>query len=67
VAATYDGRAIRLYTDGALYRRVNWKNVWLITMGISVVLLAVLTGLFRDDVAKTTVAEEAKGDDQAES
>jgi len=67
VAATYDGRAIRLYTDGALYRRVNWKNVWLITMGISVVLLAALTGLFRDDVAKTTVAEEAKGDDQAES
>jgi hypothetical protein len=67
VAATYDGQAIRLYTDGTLYRRVNWNNVWLITMGISVVLLAVLTGLFRDDVAKTKVAEESEKEDQEKS
>ncbi len=67
VAATYDGRAIRLYTDGALYRRVNWNNVWLITMGISLLLLGVLAALFRDDVSKAVVAEEAKKEDQAES
>jgi len=67
VAATYDGRAIKLYTDGALYRRVNWNNVWLITMGISLVLLAVLTALFRDDVTKAAAGQDSKKDDQKES
>ena len=59
VAATYDGQAIKLYTDGVLYRRVNWNNVWLITMGISLVLLAVLAALFRDDVTKAGAGQES--------
>ncbi|MHC4144336.1 MAG: MFS transporter, partial [Planctomycetota bacterium] len=52
VTATYDGNLIKLYTDGNLYRRVDWNRIWLITMGISVVLLTVLTVFFRDDVTK---------------
>lgn len=67
VAVTYDGQAIKLYTDGTLYRRVNWNNVWLITMGISVVLLAVLAALFRDDVTKAAVGQESRKEGQAQS
>jgi hypothetical protein len=54
VAATYDGKLIKLYTNGNLYRRVAWNTIWLITMGISVVLLAALAAFFRDDVTKTS-------------
>jgi len=67
VAATYDGQAIKLYTDGSLYRRVNWNNVWLITMGISVVLLAVFAALFRDDVTKATAGQESEKEGQEHS
>jgi len=52
VAATYDGERIKLYTNGNLYRRVDWNTIWLITMGISVVLLGALVIFFRDDVTK---------------
>jgi len=52
VAVTYDGKLIKLYTNGNLYRRVAWNTIWLITMGISVVLLAALAAFFRDDVTK---------------
>ena len=39
-------------TNGNLYRRVDWNTIWLITMGISLVLLVALVTLFRDDVTK---------------
>ena len=52
VTATYDGKFIKLYTNGNLYRRVDWNTIWLINMGISVVLLAALAGFFRDDVTR---------------
>jgi hypothetical protein len=65
VVATYDGQAIKLYTEGILYRRVNWNNVWLITMGISVALLAALATLFRDDVAKK--AEPARAEPESDA
>ena len=52
IAASFDGKVIKLYTNGNLYRRVNWNTIWLITMGISLVLLVALAVLFRDDVTK---------------
>ncbi|MHC4693774.1 MAG: MFS transporter [Planctomycetota bacterium] len=59
VTATYDGKLIKLYTNGNLYRRVDWNTIWLITMGISVLLLAVLMLFFRDDIKKAGEPETA--------
>ncbi|MHC4169150.1 MAG: MFS transporter [Planctomycetota bacterium] len=52
VAASYDGELIKLYVNGNLYKRVNWNPVFVIATIISVILLAALCALFRDDVTK---------------
>jgi MFS family permease len=71
ITATYDGKLIKLYTDGILYRRVDWKTIWLVTMGISVVLLAAFAVFFRDDMIKKggpkTVSESSDKEQLKES
>jgi nucleoside transporter len=65
VAASYDGELIKLYVNGSLYRRVNWKTIWLITTGISIALLAALAIFFRDDVRQAAQPASADQEPQA--
>lgn len=65
VAASYDGELIKLYVNGSLYRRVNWNTIWLITTGISIVLLAALAVFFRDDVKQASKTNSADQQEQA--
>lgn len=64
VTASYDGELIKLYVNGNLYKRVDWNTIWLITIGISIVLLVALAALFRDDVKKTPEPESANKEPQ---
>jgi hypothetical protein len=48
VTATFDGKDMRLYTQGKIYRRYDWDPIWKITTIFSVILLAAFLVLFRD-------------------
>ncbi len=65
VAASYDGKLIKLYVNGSLYKRVDWNTIWLITTGISIVLLAAFAVFFRDDVRRKSETESATPEQQA--
>jgi len=65
VAASYDGELIKLYVNGSLYKRVNWNTIWLITTGISIVLLAALAVFFRDDIRQAAKTESTEKGSQA--
>jgi len=68
VTATFDGKDLRLYTQGKIYRRYDWDPIWKITTIISAILLGAFIVLFRDKFDKpgkeavkeavTEVAEE---------
>ncbi len=65
VAGAYNGELIKLYVNGDLYERVNWNPVFAITTIISVVLLAALAVVFRDDVSSKEKAEESEPAEQS--
>ena len=67
VTATFDGKDLRLYTNGKIYRRYDWDPIWKITTIISAILLGAFIVLFRDkfdkpgkEVAKEAVTEVAE-------
>ncbi len=57
VVGTFDGKDLRMYTDGSIYKRVDWTPIWVITTIISVILLAAFALLFKDDVKQVAAAE----------
>ena len=57
VVGTFDGKDLRMYTGGSIYKRVNWTPIWVITTIISVILLAAFALLFKDDVKEVAAAE----------
>jgi hypothetical protein len=65
VAASYNGELIKLYVNGNIYKRVHWNTIWLITTGISILLLAALAVFFRDDVRQAPKTESADQGQQA--
>jgi nucleoside transporter len=68
VTAVFDGEVIKLYTNGAIHKTVNWNILWVILTAISAVLMAGFWFLFRDDVlVKPATAPEAKGLGRAEA
>ena len=56
VVGTFDGKDLRMYTDGSIYKRVDWNPIWVITTIFSVILLAAFALLFKDDVKEAAVA-----------
>jgi hypothetical protein len=56
VTATFDGKDMRLYTQGKIYRRYDWDPIWKITTIFSVILLAAFLVLFRDKLDKPSEA-----------
>ena len=62
VVGTFDGKDLRMYTDGSIYKRVDWDPIWVITTVFSVILLAAFALLFKDDVKETAVAAAPAGD-----
>ena len=57
VVGTFDGKDLRMYTDGSIYKRVDWTPIWVITTIFSVILLAAFALLFKDDVKEVAAAE----------
>lgn len=60
VAASYDGELIKLYINGDLYKRADWNTIWLITIGISIILLVALAAFFRNDVKQASQPASAE-------
>jgi uncharacterized glyoxalase superfamily protein PhnB len=48
VVGTFDGKELKLYTDGGIYRQYNWKPIWGLTAIISAILLVLFVVGFRD-------------------
>ncbi len=46
VVGTFDGNVLKLYTDGSIYRRYDWKSIWGLTAIISAVLLVLFVVSF---------------------
>jgi nucleoside transporter len=57
VVGTFDGKELKLYTDGSIYRQYNWKPIWGLTAIISAVLLVLFVVGFQD---------KGKGEDEAD-
>jgi len=51
VTAVFDGKVIKLYTNGSVHR-VDWNPVWVILIAMTAVLMAAFWVIFRDDVLK---------------
>jgi hypothetical protein len=59
VVGTFDGKALKLYTDGSIYRRYDWKAIWGLAAIFSAVLLVVFVVGFHDKETKEETVEEA--------
>ena len=47
IAGTFDGKLLKLYTGGSIYKRWNWRTVWTYPAAISGVLLLLMVVFFK--------------------
>ena len=67
VAGTFDGKLLKLYTDGKPYTRWQWDRVWLWPAIISAVLALLMVVFFHvPRVGKTEAAPEPAAEEPAE-
>ena len=66
VAGTFDGKLLKLYTGGGIYKRWNWRTVWTYPAAISGILLVLMIVFFKVPPAKQEKAQapaEAEDDE----
>jgi len=61
VTGTFDGKTLKLYTDGNLYKRYNWRTIWTYPAIITAALLVLMILFFH--VPKKEEAAEAPADE----
>jgi len=66
IAGTFDGKLLRLYTGGSIYKRWNWRTVWTYPAAISGALLLLMVLFFRVPPAEKEGDEAPEPDEGAE-
>ncbi len=62
VVGTFDGRELKLYTGGSIYRQYNWKPIWGLTAIISAILLVLFVVGFQDKGKREEESDEASAE-----